>query len=66
MRMGKCLGTENRCSEIENLHLLKVRAQNGLQEAGARLVKKGETQHFFQSAGQNPSMKKFEAGGAGN
>lgn len=53
-------------SEIENVHLLKIRAQNGLQETGALLVEKGETQHLFQSAGQNTSMKMFETGGVGN
>ena len=38
--MEESIGVMRRCSEIENLHLLKVRAQDGL--AGSRYFSSGK------------------------
>ena len=44
--MGEGIGVVRRCSEIENLHLLKVRAQDGL--AGSR--------YFGSGKGRGPKL----------
>lgn len=47
IRVGGCIETMSRCSKIETLHLLKIRAQNGLAGNRYSAHGEGETHKFI-------------------